>query len=545
MPQGEHAPSIDDLGTALAICDSTQALYARLEDLLGRIHALPAILYLRTGDMLHGVAGFDCSHDVPAVPLSSLPTNERSGELPANQVPLSVKGEVVGMLAVFGRVPTDGAALLRCCTILSVKLRHLMHEEALKRELHQSNEQVSHLVGAGQLLRHLEIDVLLVKILETVLGAVRVQAGAVLARDSEGREPDRIATWGLRERTVLGLRFKDGPGFVERVLRSGLPVCLGREEIRIGLACDGPMPQFGGLLALPLSGRGRIQGLVVLGSAHDFSPGQRRMAETLAGFASVALDNAMLVKAMVDNERLTQELSIARSVQEGMYPTEGLVLAGLRVEGTSRPCNETGGDYFTFIERGEQVLAMVGDVSGHGIGAALFATMAHAIVQQQLRAGTAIEPAFKVLNEGLCHAQSGRFMTAAAVSIDPLTRAFTYVSAGHCPLLWVNQGQVRWLDSSGMPLGIVAANEVTTSGVLTLGPGDVLLLYTDGFTECLGGGVGEAFGDERLAAAAVQGWSLGLGPTELMMLINSEVDAWAQGKPHEDDLTMVVIAIPR
>jgi sigma-B regulation protein RsbU (phosphoserine phosphatase) len=315
------------------------------------------------------------------------------------------------------------------------------------------------------------------------------------------------------------------------------------------LVSDPPLPPLGGLLALPLVARGRARGLALLGSAHEFSPTQRRMAEGLAGFAAIALDNALLVRAMVDSERIAQELSIARAVQEGMYPTRGLIGGGVQIEGSSRPAAETGGDYFTFLQReglehGGSVVAMVGDVSGHGLGAALFAIMAHAIVQQQLRGGAGIVPASRALNEGLCHAQSGRFMTSVMVAIDPRTRVFTYVSAGHCPLLWIHRGEPRWLDSSAMPLGIVLDNEFEDAEPHTLEPGDLLLLYTDGFTEAVNG-AGEAFGEERLARAALQGWKLQLGPGELMMLINGEVDAWSQGRSHEDDLTMVVIAVAR
>jgi hypothetical protein len=86
------------------------------------------------------------------------------------------------------------------------------------------------------------------------------------------------------------------------------------------------------------------------------------------------------------NAREAEEIDIARTVQEKMFPTSGLEIAGLVVEGWSRPCNETGGDYYAFLPCPGGLVAMVGDVSGHGLGAALFTTMAHALAQQQFRA---------------------------------------------------------------------------------------------------------------------------------------------------------------
>ncbi len=247
---------------------------------------------------------------------------------------------------------------------------------------------------------------------------------------------------------------------------------------------------------------------------------------------------------MVEAERIAQELAIARSVQEGMYPTRAIARGGIRVDGSSRSCNETGGDYFTFLDTAQGITALIADVSGHGLGAALFATMAHAIIQHRLHAGGGIVAASHELNQGLCHAQSGRFLTCAMVRIEPGERTFTYVSAGHCPLLWIHQGEVRWLESTGVPLGIMPTATQALAGPFTFAPGDLLVLFTDGLTEAANG-AGEPFGDERLAQSLLQGWRLELAPPELMMLVQAEIDAWSQGRPHEDDLTMLVIRVER
>jgi serine phosphatase RsbU (regulator of sigma subunit) len=71
----------------------------------------------------------------------------------------------------------------------------------------------------------------------------------------------------------------------------------------------------------------------------------------------------------------------------------------------------------------------------------------------------------------------------------------------------------------------------------------VLILYTDGFTEAESL-TGEWYGEERLAAISLKGWQAGLGPDEMMLLITADVDEWSSGRPHGDDLTMIVIRIP-
>ncbi len=540
MSQARTA-AVDELIGALAGADSTPALYARLADVLRSVHSLPAILYVRQGEALHPVAGFDCSREVPLLQLSAL-VKHVGGELPANQVPIMLKGEIVGLLAIFGQVVADGNLLLRLTTLLAVKLHHLMHEEALRRELHLNNEQLAHLVNAGELLSQLDVEVLLRKILESVLGAVGVPVGAVVASDPDHPERPRMATWGMRDAAVLRLRHKSGRPIVEEALRGAMVLHIGREELKATLM--DPPANLGGLLVLPLRSRGTGQGALVLASPHEITQAQRRLAETLGGFAAAALANALQVGSMVESERLAQELAIARNVQEAMYPTKGLACGGLRIEGSSRTCHETGGDYFTFLDGGGVVTALVVDVSGHGLGAALFATMAHAIVQHRLHSGAGILAASRELNGALCHAQSGRFLTCAMVEIDAHAHTFTYVSAGHCPLLWIHQGEVRWLESTGVPLGIMTDADQVLAGPLALAAGDMLVLYTDGVTEAANPDH-EPFGDDRLAAAVQHAWRLDLAPAEVMMLVYAEVDAWSAAAAHEDDLTMVVIRVER
>ncbi len=262
MTQGRPTTSVEDHLKALAGSESTAALYSRLSAFLQQMQSLPAILYLRTGDALIPVAGFDCSREVPALPLSSLPSHDRSGELPANQVQLILRGEVVGLLAIFGRLVAVDEHMQRCALIVAVKLRHLVQEEALRRELHLAHEQLAHLVAAGELLSQLDVEQLAHKILESVLGAVRVPIGAVMVQDPRRPTQPLFATWGMRDSAVLRLRLKDGSSLVEECARRGQVLHFSREELRLALA--DPPAQLGGLVALPLQARGRPLGVVVL-----------------------------------------------------------------------------------------------------------------------------------------------------------------------------------------------------------------------------------------------------------------------------------------
>lgn len=526
----------DDLGTTadrLLAADTAQHLISILEDELPRLGAAPAALYLydATAGVYYPVAGFGQNQprqDVPEL------------RVPDGSLRLSSQGQQVGLLVVREGTHRD-ASVRHLATLLGPLLVQLHRRQIVVEELRETREIVAQLAIAGDLLRHLDLEVLLTKLLETALNAVGAQVGAVLLPAADGALQVRVA-WGLAVEHLDAIRLADGRKVVDAVFATGDPVVLARGDRRNALDLSGLKERLDGLLALALISRDRILGVLVLANpTGDFGLAKKRLAETLCNLAGTAIDNATLVKDAIERERLRQEIDIARTVQEKMFPTSGLKLDGLLAEGWSRPCNETGGDYFAYLPLQGGMVAMVGDVSGHGLGAALFTTMAHALAQQQFRAGADMQTAFRQVNEGLFHTRSGRFMTAVAVAIDAATGRCEYVSAGHTRSLWIHKGEVRWLDSTAMPLGIVPHLEIDPSPEVVLAPGDLLLLYTDGIIEAAHED-GTTLGEERLADTVLAAWRSRLAPRRVLDLVAAAVDGFTAGRPQADDLTGVAIA---
>jgi phosphoserine phosphatase RsbU/P len=526
----------DDLGTTadrLLAADTAQHLISILEDELPRLGAAPAALYLYDANaaVYYPVAGF--GQNLPKQDVPEL-------HVPDGSLRLSSLDQQVGLLVV-----RDGQhrepSVRHLATLLGPLLVQLHRRQIVVEELRETRDIVSQLAVAGDLLRHLDLEVLLTKLLETGLNAVGAQVGAVLLPDEGGVLKVRVA-WGLTAEHVDAIRLNDGRTVAEAVFASGDPVVLSRGERKGGLDLSGLKEHLDGLLALALISRDRILGVLILANpTSDFGTAKRRLAETLCNLAGTAIDNTTLVKDAIERERLRQEIDIARTVQEKMFPTSGLTVDGMLVEGWSRPCNETGGDYFAFLPRPGGLVAMVGDVSGHGLGAALFTTMAHALAQQQFRAGANMQTAFRQVNDGLYHTRSGRFMTAVAVAIDTNTGRCEYVSAGHTRSLWIHRGEVRWLDSTAMPLGIVPSLDIDPSPEVVLAPGDLLVLYTDGITEAAHED-GATLGEERLADTVLAAWRSRLNPRRVLNLIEAAVDGFTAGRSQADDLTGLVIA---
>lgn len=522
--------SLQEQAAVLVAAETVEALLRGLDLFLGQSQAKPAVLHLVDGATrcLYHAAGFNAPATGPDRPLPV-------GALEANQHLLVSGGALVGTLTV---APGADSRVEELCALLGPALvaRHRIAQAA--REQAEVADQLAGITAAAELMRHVQIDTLLVKVLETALSAVNAQVGALVVNEKQGLRT-RV-TLGLRDEHVAALRLKNGRLVQDAVLADGKPLCLPADRIAQELDLTNLQAQLSGLLALPLVTGDRRHGVVLLANPErTFGPAEQRVAQAVCGMASIAIDNALLVQSTVDRERMRKELDLAREVQMGMFPKVGLATGRVSVAGAAMPCDETGGDYYTYTERDGRLLAAIGDVSGHGLGAALYTTSAHAILHQQLRAKAAADAAFATLNVSLAETHSGRFMTAAMVDLDIATGAFTYVSAGHNPLLWLSGGTVKWLESTGMPLGIMAATQFDLAPAQQLAPGDLLVLYTDGITEAVNE-AGELFGDQRLADAVVAAGAAGDDERQVLERILTSLAAFAGKVPYGDDVTLVV-----
>jgi sigma-B regulation protein RsbU (phosphoserine phosphatase) len=197
-----------------------------------------------------------------------------------------------------------------------------------------------------------------------------------------------------------------------------------------------------------------------------------------------------------------------------------------------------GGDFYDVFEaKGSQIALLVGDVSGHGIAAARMATLvkdvAHAFTHQTLRT----DEVLRLTNGLLVEKGQPGFVTLFLAILDPSTGALQYSSAGHPdPMLLRASGEVESLSSGSVPLGVFA-DAVWKSRETKMGPGDRLLLYTDGVTEARDGA--EFFGKERLAEVM----RLTMAPVEdVPGLVLEQVLAFSGGSLH-DDVALLAISL--
>jgi serine phosphatase RsbU (regulator of sigma subunit) len=242
-------------------------------------------------------------------------------------------------------------------------------------------------------------------------------------------------------------------------------------------------------------------------------------------------------------DQIEHDLQIARTIQMGLLPKRPPKVAGYAIAGWSRPAEQTGGDFYDWIELpGGKVLLTIADVAGHGIGPALLVAACRAYFRALAGRGDPLESITAQVDALLAgDIPAGRFITAAVALLEPDEHRLNLYSAGHAPLYLYNaqDGRVEMFEADQPPLGVEPGEGIAAKArVISLQPGDALVLVTDGFFECANS-AGEQLGIERLGETIRQHHEL--GPEQLIGRLQEEVEAFSRGEEQADDLTAVVM----
>lgn len=197
------------------------------------------------------------------------------------------------------------------------------------------------------------------------------------------------------------------------------------------------------------------------------------------------------------------------------------------------------GDFTTFSQEGSRVLAVLGDIAGKGVGAGMWFTHLAGLLQSCGRPDFSPSTIASEINRHLCYLQPvAPFVTALIAQMDCDRGVLTYCNAGHFPpILFRQDGDVQLLETGGPLLGALQGAEFA-SGELTLGPGDTLVVYSDGVVECRNP-EGEEFGLDRLIAALPRAKQHSAHGTLMMLL--AVVQEFANGYPMSDDMSLTLI----
>lgn len=259
---------------------------------------------------------------------------------------------------------------------------------------------------------------------------------------------------------------------------------------------------------------------------------------SLSGMLAEKIEISILGEIAKDKQRLDAELIIASEIQSMLFPRTLPQIDGYQLSAVNYPCTEVGGDYYDIVRTDESYGIAIGDVTGKGVGAAMLMSNLQALLRSRASEFSDPSKLLARMNTDLFErVGSDRFVTFCYLILNPETGAIRYANAGHNRPLWRQSGEVVALEVSGLPLGIFAQSDYSHY-LIYLQPGESLLLYSDGITECENRG-GELFGEARLEEIVAQ--SAELSAQQLIAEVFSAVDAFRSEQAYSDDMTLVVL----
>lgn len=412
------------------------------------------------------------------------------------------------------------------------------------------------LLEASSLMHsQLPLESVLASMLDHAIVITHADRGMLLEPDASGELQVKIAR-GRAGESLLPEAMRPSRSVLSSAIEIGSAVVnedLNLAEVNVQHAQSVMLQLLRSSVVIPLYGTPRRQlepatakarrqllGAVYLDSKRTstFSALDRQLLDALGAQAGNILENARLIERERERQRLEQELSIARLIQQSLVPQGLREYPHFSIAGTLRPCDEVGGDYYDLFPLPDDRIAfLIADVAGKGLGAALVTTMLQGALSGMTLGVDPVE-VFNHLNLFLCdRAIGGRCATMFFALLDP-GGTLEFISAGHPAPMLMRNGTISELYNTGsFPIGLVEI-ATYTSARIQLEPGDTLLMYTDGVTEAEDRNR-NLFQDGRLKEVLAQHHDSSLDT--LQSGIFDAVEKFTEGASQSDDVTLLVV----
>ena len=265
----------------------------------------------------------------------------------------------------------------------------------------------------------------------------------------------------------------------------------------------------------------------------------------LAGsFNEMTASVAKAIEEQRQRERLENELSIAREVQNQLFPRTVPRVPGMRLVASCRAARMVSGDYYDFITVGDSELAfIVADIAGKGISAALLMASLQSALRSQIvdtkSVGSTAEVIRRLNHQLVATTPEDRFATLFFAIFNSQTRLLRYTNAGHLPPIYLSPSGVKSLDVGGTIVGMFKECEYE-QGELTLEPGSLIAAYTDGISEPENA-YGEQFGRQRIIDVIQRNRTQ--RPEAILDAIVASVESWAGTPEQADDMTVMLASV--
>ncbi|HTX79377.1 MAG TPA: GAF domain-containing protein [Longilinea sp.] len=296
------------------------------------------------------------------------------------------------------------------------------------------------------------------------------------------------------------------------------------------------------LLGFPISVKGEVLGVLLAWEQQIPLQFHEKRVEIMNGVAqqiALAIQNNRLEQEKAGQERLQQELQLARRIQETFLPTHLPEMPGWELDMRWQTARQVGGDFYDVIRLHKNRLALViADVSDKGIPAALYMTVVRTLIRAYAQNSDSPAAVLRHVNSLLYrNTPDGMFVTTAMVMLDAGSGRLTYANAGHCLPLHYHAAsrKITALPKGGIALGVL--DDVRYQEYpIQIDSKDSLIFYTDGVTECFSPN-GETFGENRLYRAILK--QKGKSICDMLESIETSLVAFRQTEPISDDITII------
>ena len=325
-----------------------------------------------------------------------------------------------------------------------------------------------------------------------------------------------------------------------------------KQAILIGDPMDDPrfraqqsiiMSEMKSAMAVPLFDEGKVLGILYADTTnpmHRYNNDYLKLLATFGNILGSRLVNYALMAERAERQLIEAELNRASSIQKKLLDIKPPVLPGYAVCAFQEQCRAVGGDMYDMCLLPDgRLLFLVADVSGKGLGAAMLmsnilASFRILYCNPTLQLNRIVQ---QVSTQLFQHSAPEDFATLFIGLVDPEKNEVSFVNAGHNPAAVIRaDGALEHLHASGVIIGALADME-WTEGTISLDPGDLVFLYSDGVTEAES--VDAQFGEERMEAALAA--ARALSPEEITNRIMNEIENFVGDCPQSDDITMLAI----
>jgi sigma-B regulation protein RsbU (phosphoserine phosphatase) len=394
--------------------------------------------------------------------------------------------------------------------------------------------------------RSLDLDEVLNLVMDTLGSLIPYDAAGIYLMQREMEPATRSdvfhaeAIRGYNIEQMTDLQLKRGEGIIGHVAITGEPAIS--HDV-----CDDPRyvncrPETRSEMVAPIISNSEVVGVFDLESNKEnaYNDDDLEILMMLASQVAIIIEKVMLHKHLVEKKRLEGQLEVARQVQLELLPSKDPQLEDFDISAYNFPTEEVSGDYYDWVRiYDDQIGLVIADVSGKGVPAALLMAFLRASLRAATHIGYATHISMTKVNFLLWESiERNQFITAFYGVLDASNKTISYANAGHNPpLLLETNGDFRFLERGGMPLGMFRDTRYYEY-FLSLTKGQVLVLYTDGVTEATSTS-GQEYGRERLAETVKK--CKHLSAREMVTFIHRDVMDWTGGRGADDDLTLFII----